>query len=170
LYKLVKVLAARAGNKVDYSKLSSITGISRQKIASYIGLLEFTYFIYQVAPFTKNIDKEISRQTKLYFADTGILNILAATQLSSGQVFENAVAAQLKSLGGIHYYQKKTGLEIDFIFNEDTALEVKETPVLKDKQTVEQRAQEIDIDKYFVIGRYIADGGFSDFIWGGSIF
>src|SRR6202000_2424872 len=137
------------------SKLSSLTGINRQKIASYIGLLEYTYLVYQVAPFTKNIDKEISRQTKLYFADTGILNVLAGNQISSGQVFENAIAVQLKSQGTIQYYQKKTGLEIDFIFNEDTALEVKETPMLQDKQAVEQRASAIGIYKHFVIGRNV---------------
>ena len=170
LYKLIKVLASRAGNKVDYTKISSITGINRQKVASYVGLLESTYLIYQAAPFTKNIDKEISRQTKLYFADTGILNILAGGQLSSGQVFENVIAIQLKSQGTIQYYQKKTGLEIDFIFNEDTALEVKETPVLQDKQAVAQRALDIDIHKYFVIGRNAVNNGFVDFIWGGNIF
>ena len=170
LYKLIKVLAARAGNKVDYTKISSVTGINRQKIASYIQLLEYTYFIYQATPFTKNIDKEISQQTKLYFADTGVLNILAGEQLSSGQIFENVIAAQLKSLGTIQYYQKKTGQEIDFIFNGDTALEVKESPVQQDKQTVEQRALAIDMPKHFVVGRNISNSGFSDFIWGGNIY
>jgi len=58
-------------------------------------------------PFTKNIAKEISQQKKLYFSDTGILNVLARTQLSSGQVFENAIAAQLKPIGSIQYYQRK---------------------------------------------------------------
>jgi len=170
LYKLVKILAARAGNKVDYTKISSVTGINRQKIASYIQLLEYTYFIYQAKPFTKNIDKEISQQTKLYFADTGVLNVLAGEQLSSGQIFENAIAAQLKSQGTIQYYQKKTGQEIDFIFNGDTALEVKETPVQQDKQTVEQRALAIDINKCFVLGRNLSNSSFSDFIWGGNIY
>ncbi|SMC89970.1 ATP-binding protein [Pedobacter nyackensis] len=170
LYKLVKVLAARSGNKVDYTKISSVTGINRQKIASYIQLLEYTYFIYQATPFTKNIDKEISQQTKLYFADTGVLNVLAGEQLSSGQIFENAIASQLKSQGTIQYYQKKTGQEIDFIFNGDTALEVKETPVQQDKQTVVQRALAIDINKYFVLGRNLSNSSFSDFIWGGNIY
>jgi|SRR6185503_2714908 len=170
LYKLIKVLASRAGNKVDFTKISSVTGINRQKVATYIQLLEYTYFIYQATPFTKNIDKEISQQTKLYFADTGILNFLAGEQLSSGQVFENAIAGQLKSQGTIQYHQKKTGQEIDFIFNGNTALEVKETPALYDRQTIERRASAIDIHHRFVIGRYPPDSGFSDFIWGGNIF
>jgi uncharacterized protein len=170
LYKLVKVLASRSGNKVDYTKISSVTGINRQKIATYIQLLEYTYFIYQATPFTKNIDKEISQQTKLYFADTGILNVLAGDQLSSGQVFENVIAIQLKNQGTIQYYQKKTGQEIDFILNGNTALEVKETPGLQDLHTLEQRSLAIGINNFFVLGRYLPGGGFSDFIWGGNIF
>lgn len=170
LYKLVKLLASRAGNKVDYTKISSVAGINRQKVTSYIQLLEYTYFIYLATPFTKNIDKEISQQTKLYFADTGILNVLAGDQVSSGQVFENAVAVQLKSLGSIQYYQKKTGQEIDFIFNGDTAIEVKETPIHQDKQTLEQRATAIDVHKQLVIGRNISNSGFSEFVWAGQIF
>jgi len=170
LYKLIKVLAARTGNKVDYTKISSITGINRQKIATYIGLLEYTYLIYQASPFTKNIDKEISQQTKLYFTDTGILNVLAGEQLSSGQVFENVIAAQLKCQGTIQYYQKKTGQEIDFIYNGNMAIEVKETPSPADLQTIMQRAQAIDINKYLVVGRYLPAGEFNDFTWGGNIF
>lgn len=170
LYKLVKLLASRAGNKVDYTKISSVTGINRQKVATYIQLLEYTYFIYQVTPFTKNIDKEISQQTKLYFADTGILNILAAEQLSSGQVFENAIAIQLKNQGLLQYYQKKTGQEIDFIINGDTAIEVKETPTLQDKQTLQQRALALNINKYQLIGRKLSNSNFMEFVWAGNIY
>ncbi|ANH79667.1 hypothetical protein A8C56_00570 [Niabella ginsenosidivorans] len=169
LYKLVKLLAARSGNKVDYSKLSSISGINRQKTASYIQLLEQTYLVYQLSPFTKNIDREISQQKKLYFSDTGILNALAENQLSGGQVFENAIAAQLKPSGTLQYYQKKSGQEIDFIYNGDTAVEVKETPSVQDLSILFQRAGSIDLKKNMVIGKSPAAGGFVDFTWGGVI-
>ena len=170
LYKLVKLLAARAGNKIDYSKLSSVAGINRQKIASYIQLLEYTYLIYLVKPFTRNIDKEISQQPKLYFADTGILNTLAGLQISSGQLFENSIAAQLKPLGEIQYYQKKTGQEIDFIFNNTMAVEVKETAIEQEKQVLKQRASAIGLKKQTLISRFAAHSGFDQFVWGGSIF
>jgi hypothetical protein len=170
LYKLIKLLAARAGNKIDHTKLSSVSGIARQKIANYLQLLEQTYLIYQIGPFTKNIDKEISQQKKLYFSDTGLLQILAENQLSSGQVFENIVAVQLKSLGELQYYQKKSGQEIDFIFAGNTALEVKETPLEQDRNSLRQRAATIGITNQVLIGRSPASGGFDDFVWGGSIF
>lgn len=170
LYKLVKLLAARAGNKIEYSKMASVAGINRQKIASYIQLLEHTYLIYLVKPFTKNIDKEISQQPKLYFSDTGILNILAGTQLSSGQVFENCIATQLKPLGQLQYYQKKTGQEIDFIFNSTMAIEVKETAIEQDEKKLRQRAASIKINKQTLVSRNLSASGFQEFIWGGNIF
>jgi predicted AAA+ superfamily ATPase len=170
LYKLVKLLAARTGNKVDFSKLGSLTGINRQKIAAYIQLLEYTYLIYLVTPYTNNIDTEISHQPKLYFSDTGILNTLAGDKLSSGQLFENAIAAQLRPQGEIHYYQKKTGQEIDFIFKGETAIEVKETAIGKDNLLLRQRASSIGIKKTALVGRYAGDGPFEEFVWGGHIF
>ncbi len=170
LYKLVKLLAARAANKIDYSKLSSVAGINRQKMASYIQLLEYTYLVYLVKPFTRNIDKEISQQPKLYFADTGILNTLAGLQISGGQLFENCIATQLKPQGEIQYYQKKTGQEIDFIFNGTMAVEVKETAIEQDKQVLLQRASAIGLRKQTLISRFAAHSGFDQFVWGGSIF
>lgn len=170
LYKLVKLMAARVGNKVDYTKLSSIAGINRQKMTSYIQLMQYTYLIYLVKPFTRNIDKEISQQPKLYFSDTGILNALAGFQISSGQQFENSIAAQLYPLGEINYYQKKTGQEIDFIFNKTTAVEVKESAIEQDKQILIQRASGIGLNKQFLISRFAVNNGFDQFIWGGNIF
>lgn len=170
LYKLVKLLAARVGSKVDYSKLASVTGINRQKITSYIQLLEHTYLIYLVRPFTRNIDKEISQQPKLYFADTGILNMLAGNQISGGQIFENCIAAQLKPLGELQYFQKKTGQEIDFIFDGKSAIEVKETAIKQDEQVLRQRATSIKIKNQVLISRFIPKNGFEDFVWGGNIF
>jgi hypothetical protein len=170
LFKLIKLLAARSGNKIDQTKLGSVSGISRNKIATYLQLLEQTYIIYQISPFTKNIDKEISQQKKLYFADTGLLQVLAENQLSSGQLFENAIAAQLKPLGELQYYQKKSGQEIDFIFKGDMALEVKETPVDQDMQTLRRQANSIEMAKQHLVGRTPPQGGFENFIWGGAIF
>jgi predicted AAA+ superfamily ATPase len=170
LYKLVKLLAARSGSKVDHTKLGSVSGISRRKISEYMQLLEQTYLIYQLPPYAKNIDKEISQQKKLYFADTGLLQVLAGNQLSAGQILENAVATQLSPLGELQYYQKKTGQEIDFIFKGNIAVEVKETPLEQDKNSLRQRAASIQLDKCLLVGRNPPGSGFKDFLWAGSIY
>jgi predicted AAA+ superfamily ATPase len=116
------------------------------------------------------LDKEISQQAKLYFSDTGILNSLAGSQLSSGQLFENAIAAQLYPLGELRYYQKKTGQEIDFILDGKTAIEVKESALQNDYQVLQQRAVNISLTDIKLVGRYPAKSSLKNFIWGGNVF
>lgn len=167
LYKLIRLLATRVGSKIDYTKLSSVIGINRHKLKDYLQLLEQTYFIQTVAPFTKNVDKEISLQRKIYFTDTGALTLFGG--MSSGALFENAIASQLRAYGTLNYYARKTGQEIDFILNENTAIEVKETPTPAYLNTLKARATQIGIKKHFVVGRH-SHAEFIDHVWGGSIF
>ncbi len=170
LYRLAKLLAARVGSKMDYSKLGSVAGINRLKVREYLDLFEYTYFIYRLTPFSRNIDREISQQPKFYFSDTGILNELAGTQISSGQLFENAIAAQLKPQGDLKYYQKKSGQEIDFILNDKKAIEVKETAVEHDLAVLKMRSHPLRLKDIALISRYVPLGDFRSFIWGGNVF
>ena len=168
LYRLCQLLAAHSGSKIDISKLSSIAGINRHKLTDYLELFEYTYFIHRVSTFTKNKDREVASQRKVYLADTGLLQILA--QVSSGQVFENAIALQLKQKGEINYFQKKSGQEIDFIFNNQIAIEVKETPSYTDLKTLNYRADELELTERWLIGRHSTNALFKDWYWGGGIF
>lgn len=168
LYKLIRLIANRVGSKVDYTKLAALTGLNRNKVKDYITLLEHTYFIRLVKPFTSGIDKEIGKQPKIYFSDTGLLQICG--QISSGAVFENSIAAQLAMKGEINYSEKSARSEIDFILDRQTAFEVKETCTVSDLRTLTARSNLISMQNHHLIGRYIAGSGFDEFIWGGNIF
>ncbi len=168
LYKLCQLLASRTGSRLDVSKLSSISGINRNKLTEYMSFFEYTYFIHLIPSFTKNKDKEIAAQRKVYIADTGMLQILA--QVSSGQVFENAVALQLLRLGEVAYYQKKSGQEIDFILNKETAIEVKETPSYPDLKTLNYRSDDLELPYSRLVGRHFTNSDFQEWYWGGGIF
>ena len=168
LYRLMKLIAARVGSKTDYSKISSLTGLHRQKVKDYFQLLEHTYFINMIPPFTKNADREISLLKKFYFSDTGILNELA--EVNSGAVFENAIANQLLRIGKLNYYNTKSGQEIDFIVDEKTAVEVKESASKTDLDILNRRAESLKMKKRLLIGRKFSIEKFSGFSWGGSMF
>ncbi|MCX6719353.1 MAG: ATP-binding protein [Candidatus Taylorbacteria bacterium] len=165
-YNVIKMLAARAGNKLDYSKLSRLTGLSRPLIQNYINLFEGTYLISKIPVFTKNSDREIVKAMKLYFCDCGLLGILA--DIGSGARFENAVYAQLRQKGKIKYFSLKNGREIDFIFNEDLALETKETPTETDLSDLANLAEMAGVKKYRLVGKNLSPK-FDDYVWGGSI-
>jgi hypothetical protein len=168
LYKLILLLANRVGSKIDYSKIASLLGVNRNKVKEYVLLLEYTYLIRTVNVFSKGIDVAIAKQPKLYFTDNGLLQICG--QLSSGAIFENAIANQLCNLGEVQYYEKNTGSEIDFIFNKITAIEVKETPSDFDLKSLQKRAKPLQIQEAFLVGSNLAPSGFNNFVWGGSIF
>lgn len=167
IYKLLRLLSARAGSKIDYSKLSVISGINRKKIKEYLIFLEHTFFITLVPPFVVNTDREIALQKKIYFSDSGLLNLLG--KVSSGTLFENMIANQLLHLGSLKYFAKRNGQEIDFILNDEIAFEVKETPAETDLRILKKRANSIGIDKTYLIGKNLASSGFDEFIWGGNI-
>lgn len=165
-YNLIKLLAARVGNKLDYSKLSRLAGISRPTLTSYIDFFEKTYLISRISVISKKSDREIVKAQKIYFSDNGFVNILA--EVSSGSQFENAVYNQIKHLGKVQYYSLKNGKEIDFILDEKLALEVKESPTEFDLAILSNLAHQIGIKNVKLIGRSPVPK-FNEFCWGGSI-
>jgi len=166
IYNLIKILSSRAGTRLDYTKISSISGLSRPTVMNYLELFQKSYLIDRVEVFTKNRDKEIVKAPKLYFTDNGIMNRLA--EISSGVQFENAVYNQIKHLGDVRYYALKTGKEIDFILNGDTAIEVKETATLSDLKQFQKLSSSLGINKNYLIGRHRTPN-FSQYTWGGEI-
>lgn len=166
LHLLLKMTASRAGTRLDYSKLSTLTGISRPSVYNYLDLLENTFVITRVPVFTKNRDREIVKAPKIFINDNGLLNQLA--EVSSGVQFENAVFNQLKFHGKLQYYSLKTGKEIDFILNGNRAIEVKETATLQDMTQLKNLSKNINISKNNLIARYPSPI-FSKFTWGGDL-
>jgi predicted AAA+ superfamily ATPase len=165
-YNIMKMLASRAGSKIDYSKLSRLTGLSRVLVQNYVNLFSETYLLSKIPVLTNNSDREIVKAEKLYLCDSGLLGILA--DVGSGARFENAIYAQLRQRGEIKYFSLKNGREIDFIFNADMAFETKETPTETDVNDLANIAKLAGVKKYRLIGKNLSPK-FDDYIWGGSI-
>ena len=166
LYSLAKLLAARVGNRVEYSNLSRLTGLSRPTVTNYVQFFEKTYLVKTIGVYTKSVDREIVKSRKLYFCDTGLANILA--ELSGGAQFENTLFNQLAKSGQVQYYALKTGQEIDFVFNENLAIEAKETSIEADLSYLTRMASTAQISDFRLVGRYQSPK-FTDYIWAGSI-
>lgn len=167
-YKIIELLSSRVGSKIDYTKISNISGISRQKIKDYILLLENSYFIKLIKPFVTNAEREIAKQKKLYFSDTGILNTFK--NISPAAIFENAIANQLSLLGNINFYAKRTGQEIDFILDNKIAIEVKETPTAGNLITLKRRAKSINLKETLLVALNTPGNKFDNYTFGGAIY
>lgn len=149
---LLFLLMARVGSRLDVKKLTNTLGISRETVNEYLAFLEGTYFIKVVRPYTTNRDVEIRKAGKIYVCDTGLVRQFA--QVDEGALFENAVYWNLRhQKGAVQYYQRKNGVEIDFILNQRQAYEVKLHPVKEDMHKLQALGKDIGMEKTNIVGR-----------------
>lgn len=151
---LLFLLMGRVGSRADVKKLASALGISRQTVNEYLAFLEGTYFIKVVRPYTTNKDVEIRKAGKLYVCDTGLVRRFS--QVDEGALFENAVYWNIQQKGTVQYYQRKNGVEIDFVLNQRQAYEVKLHPVKEDMNKLQALGKDIGIEKTNIVGREYA--------------
>lgn len=148
---LMLLLMQSAGSKIDIQKLSRDLNASRPAVYEYLAFLESTYFITSIRPFSTGRAVEIRKSPKVYICDVGLANHFA--RLDAGNLFENAVFQNLRVKGSLHYYQKKSGAEIDFILDKKIAFEVKLTPQAPHLRKLKASAEELQMERYAIISR-----------------
>ena len=74
LERLVQALAFQIGQEVSINELAQTVGLDFHTVERYISLLEKSYVIFQLSPFSRNLRNEIKKSRKIYFFDNGIRN------------------------------------------------------------------------------------------------
>lgn len=148
---LIMLMMNRIGSRMDVQKISRELGVSRITIYNYISFLENTYFIKLIRPFSRSRDTEIRSAPKVYLCDSGLANHFA--KVSEGALFENIIFAALRQRGEVNYYQRKSGVEIDFILNKEEAYEIKISPDERDSEKLRVLADELKLKKYKIVSR-----------------
>jgi len=119
--KLLEVLAAQSGQLLNVAELSNTTHIAKQTIEKYLFIMENTYILKLVRPFSGNIRSELFKLPKIFFYDTGIMQMLWLKGLQKeliGNVFETGIFAELvkkHDKDSVYYWRTKDKKEIDFI-------------------------------------------------------
>jgi hypothetical protein len=155
LRDLILLLAVRNGNLIDVTKLASELAINRVKTYNYFEFLEGIFFLKMIPKYSKSIDRGVAGGKKVYFSDTGILNLVA--KVTDGQLLETAVANQLANYGELSFYNKRNTSEIDFILNKETAFEVKQKGLESDFKRLTRLAKEIGIEKHYLISKSLSE-------------
>jgi len=110
------------------SELSDISGLALQTINYYLEILEETYIVKLVSPFSTSAKVEVGKTPKIFFYDTGILQMLWFKKLQKvdvGNILETSVFSELVKKYGkenINYWRNKNMNEIDFILNKDNKI------------------------------------------------
>ncbi|MDO9536817.1 MAG: ATP-binding protein [Thermoplasmata archaeon] len=118
LEKLAKYLAATPGGIMSYGTVSKALNISFQTLKKYLDALEKSYLIVPVIPYFTNKSRELAKQPKIYYMDTGLRNSVArefGTE-PDGKIFENYVLSELVKAGlAPKYWRTKARAEVDFV-------------------------------------------------------
>ena len=142
-HTFLRLCAARIGSIFNASELAGEVGVASNTINAWVSVLEASYIIMRLQPWSENSRKRLTKSPKLYFCDTGLachlLDIESPEQLSRdkmrGHLFENLIVMEaLKQRynkgkeSNIFFFRDAKGNEIDLLIREAgelKAIEVK---------------------------------------------
>jgi len=144
----VRFVAGRTGQLLNQTSLGNEVGVSSNTITQWLSILEASFLVFSLAPWSVNIGKRLVKSPKIYFYDVGLacwlLGIKTVEQLQHhplrGALFENLVVLEvLKSLrhqglrDPMYFFRDSNGLEIDLLLDHADGLQLVE---IKASQTV----------------------------------
>lgn len=78
MIELLKLIAYQTGNEVSIEELGRQIGMSKNTVEKYLDLLSKVFVIYRLNGFSRNLRKEVVKNSKWYFFDNGIRNAIVA--------------------------------------------------------------------------------------------
>jgi len=78
LIELLKLIAYQTGNEVSIEELGRQIAMSKNTVEKYLDLLSKVFVVYRLNGFSRNLRKEVVKNSKWYFYDNGIRNAIIA--------------------------------------------------------------------------------------------
>lgn len=100
IFNLLRLIAFQLGGEVSLQELGKQLGISKNTVEKYLDLLSKVFIIHKVEGFSRNLRKEITKNSRWYFLDNGIRNAIIAnfnpieSRNDVGQLWENYMISE----------------------------------------------------------------------------
>ena len=78
IFNLLRLVAFQIGGEVSLQELGKQLGISKNTVEKYLDLLNKVFILHKVEGFSRNLRKEITKNSRWYFLDNGIRNAVIA--------------------------------------------------------------------------------------------
>ncbi len=126
----LRALAAQSGQLLNLSDLSRNLGIAVNTARNWLSVLEATFQVLVLRPWTRNARKRLVKSPKVYFTDTGTLCYLvglkdpdhAVLGPLGGALFETAVLSEIYKIllsrgvvPRLYFWRTSYGAEVDII-------------------------------------------------------
>ncbi len=136
--RFLYVAASCNGQIINQTAIASDAKVSRKTIAEYIKILTDTLIAYELPAWAKSKKRKALETSKLYFFDVGVARAIQdlppvkEKSADFGEAFEQYIFHELKCYVDyknpdvtLHYWRSTTGFEVDFILDNEIAIEVK---------------------------------------------
>ena len=113
---------------LNYTNIGNDLKIATVTVQKYIQVMQKSFHVGVISPFSTNITKELTKMPKLYFNDLGLLNYFRNEFMplpvnhDRGLLFENFVYRRFLDFYGeknIKFWRTQKKQEVDFIINFD---------------------------------------------------
>jgi predicted AAA+ superfamily ATPase len=100
LIDLLRLIAFQIGSEVSLQELGRQLEMSKNTVDKYLDLLSKVYVIFKVRGFSRNLRKEVSKNSRWYFYDNGLRNMLIANlnpvsiRNDIGMLWENYIISE----------------------------------------------------------------------------
>lgn len=118
--KALKILADQSWNLLNVSEFANTIGITQSTLSERLFLLENTFVIQLIRPFSNNIRWELTKMPKIFFIDNGIRNFINNSYETEWNSLENSFFSHINNsykFKKIQFYRTQDKKEIDFILD-----------------------------------------------------
>ena len=165
LERFWQMLAHSQGKTLNHSKVGEVLGRSSQTIRNYIDILEQTFIIRTLKPFSNNVKKRIVKSAKTYIRDTGLLHALLNIETSNelfghpiyGPSFESYVVENIchnLRKWNAYFYRTSSGAELDLVLEKAgvvLAIEIKASSSPRPSRGFWSATEDVKADKRYLI-------------------
>jgi predicted AAA+ superfamily ATPase len=131
--RLLSLLAARATSLLNFSELSRSLAMPQSTLKRYLALLEMTFLLQPLPPWSSNRNKRLVKAPKLMLNDTGLLASLLSLSRDrlltdrplTGPMLENFVVLELRKQltwsrvkPQLFHFRTQTGQEVDVVLED----------------------------------------------------
>lgn len=125
--KFLKLSVNQIWNLLNLNEISNTLWFSRTLAKKYLDLLNYTFVLNQLNPYSKNVRSQITKMSKIYFFDLWVRNqilnnfVELDSRSDSWAIFENFIFNELFSFyekNMLFFYRTTTWSEIDFILDD----------------------------------------------------
>lgn len=160
--RLMRAACLRLGNVINQADLARDVGLSSSTAKRYISLMETSFQLIRLEPYSVNRTKRLVKSPKLFWSDTGLAMWIAGEREPRGAHLENIVLNDLLAWRAMRpdrpqvlYWRTDTDAEVDFVIESGDRLlpvEVKSGAKVAYSDTKSMR---LFLDEY----ADLADGG-----------